>query len=101
MTDGYYMFLMGYAGSPLRDFENFLRIVVGLDEEDIQSILKQYNSDFVTYELVPGVFSIKAISEAVYTMSDHERILKIEYDHFGMKTKHLKTIWWYFCNFNI
>ena len=35
-TDGYYMLLMGYARSPFRDFENYLRIVVGLDEDDIQ-----------------------------------------------------------------
>ena len=30
-TDGYIMFLMGYARSPFRDFENYLRIVIGLD----------------------------------------------------------------------
>ena len=32
---------MGYARSPFRDFENYLRIVVGLDEDDNQLILKQ------------------------------------------------------------
>ena len=39
---------MAYARSPFRDFESYLRIVVGLDENDIQLILKQYNSKFVT-----------------------------------------------------
>ena len=34
-TDGYIIFLMGYARSPFRDFESYLRIVVGLDEDDI------------------------------------------------------------------
>ena len=30
---------MGYARSPFRNFESFLRIVVGSDEDDIQLIL--------------------------------------------------------------
>ena len=42
-TDGYYMLLMGYARSPLRDCESYFRIVLGLDEDDIQLTLKQYN----------------------------------------------------------
>ena len=49
---------MGYTQSPLRDFESCLRIVVGLDEDYIQLILKQYKSNFVTYELSPGTYSI-------------------------------------------
>ena len=40
-TDGFYMFLMGYARSAFRDFATYLRIVVGLNGEDIQLILKQ------------------------------------------------------------
>ena len=34
-TDGYYLLLNDYAHSSFRDFESYLRIVVGLDEEDI------------------------------------------------------------------
>ena len=49
---------MGYARSSFRDFESYLRIVVGFDEDDIQLILKQYNSKFVTYELLPGIYTI-------------------------------------------
>ena len=49
-TDGYIILLMGYARSPLRDFESYLRIVVNLDEEDIQLILRQYKSNIVAYE---------------------------------------------------
>ena len=86
-TDGYYMFLMGYARSPFRDFESYLRIVVGLDEDDIQLILKQYNSNFVTYEKLPGIYSVKDISQVVYTMGDHEGTIKIEYSDITMKTK--------------
>ena len=47
--------LLGYSASPFRDFESYLRLVVGLDEEDIQLILKEYNSHFLTYELTPGI----------------------------------------------
>ena len=39
---------MAYARSLFRDFEQYLRFVVGLKEEDIQFISKQYNSNFVT-----------------------------------------------------
>ena len=40
---------MGYARSPSRDFESYLRIVIGLDEVVIRLILKQYNANFVCY----------------------------------------------------
>ena len=53
-TDGYIILLLAYASSPFQDSENYLRIVVGLDEDDIRLILKQYNEKFVTYELDPG-----------------------------------------------
>ena len=69
---------MGDARPPFRDFESYLTIVIGLDEEDIQSISKQYNSNFVTYQLSPGIYTIKDISEAVYTMSDQEGTLQKE-----------------------
>ena len=39
-SDGYMIFLIGYSRSPFQDFESYLRIVIGLDEEDIQLILK-------------------------------------------------------------
>ena len=71
-TVGFYMLLMGYARSPFRDFGSYLRLVVGLDVDKILLILKQYKSNFVTYELSLGIYSIKDFSEVVYTMGDHE-----------------------------
>ena len=47
-TGAYIISILGYAWSPFRDFEMYLRIVVGLDEDDNQLILKQYTSNFVT-----------------------------------------------------
>ena len=58
---------MGYARSPFHDFKTFIRIVVGLDEEEFQLILKQKFPEIVTFELPPGVYSIKDFSEAVFT----------------------------------
>ena len=46
-TDGYMILLYGYTRSRLRDFESYLRIVIGLDEKDFQIILKDYNSHFI------------------------------------------------------
>ena len=64
-----------------------MRIVVGLDEEDIQLISKQYNSRFITYELTPGIYTIQIISDVVHTFNGHTEILRIEYDDITMKTK--------------
>ena len=83
---------MGYAWSPIRDFESFVRIVVGLDENDFQWILKPYNSKIPIYEKSPGIYIIKDISEVVYTIRDHEGTLQIEYNDMSMKTKPILTI---------
>ena len=39
---------MGFARTPFRDNESYLRVVVGSDEEDFELILPQCNSNFVT-----------------------------------------------------
>ena len=64
-----------------------MTIRVGLDEEDIQLILKEYNSHFITYQLSPGIYTIKDISDSVHTFSGHIDIIEIEYDDISMKTK--------------
>ena len=72
---------MGYARSLFRDFESYLRIKVGLDEEDIQLFLKQIIPKIVTSDLYLGIYTMEDISEAVYTMGDHEGTLQIEHDY--------------------
>ena len=57
--DGYNILILGYATSPFRDFESYLRIVVSLNEDDIQLILKHYNSSFAAYESSPRFYTIK------------------------------------------
>ena len=78
---------MGYARSPFRDFESYLRIVVGLDEEDIRLILKQYNEKLATHEISPGFYSIKGVAKVLYTKGGYAGTQKIEYDDITKKTK--------------
>ena len=84
-TDGYMILLLGYSASSFRDFESYLRLVIGLDG-DIQLILKEYNSHFITYELTPGIYTIQDISDAIQTFSGHEETIQLEYDDISMRT---------------
>ena len=86
-TDGYNILLIDYAGTPFRDFESYLRIHVGLDEDNIQLILKQYNEKFITHELDPGNYTIEDLQKAVYPLYNHEGTLQIEYDDINKKAK--------------
>ena len=78
-TDGFMRLLMAYSEPSFRDFESYLRIVAGLNEDDIQLILKQYNSHFITYEIPPSFYTIKDLSDIVYTKTDDPRTLQLEY----------------------
>ena len=89
--DGYIILLTGYANSSFRDFESYLRIIVGLEEDNIRLILKQYNEKFITYELDPGNYTIEDIRKAVYPLGDHEGTLQIEYDDLNKKVKLILT----------
>ena len=86
-SDGYTILLLKYSRSQFRDFESYLRIKVGLGEEDFQLILREYNSHFITYELSPGIYTIQDFSDAVHTFSGHSENIEIEYNDISMKTK--------------
>ena len=90
-ADGHNILLKDYARSPFRGFEPYLRLVVSLDEEDIQLILKQYILIFVTCILSRRIYAIEGFSEAVYTMGDHPGTRQIDYDDITMKTKLVLT----------
>ena len=62
-TVGCYLLFMGFIKSPFQVFESYLRILTDLDEEDIQLILIQFNSKFITYKVSPGIYTSKDISE--------------------------------------
>ena len=54
-------------------------------------ISKQYNEKFITYELSPGIYTIKIFSEIVHPLGDHEGTIKTEYDDNTMKKKLILT----------
>ena len=84
-SDGYMILIFGYSASSFRDFESYLRLVVGLDEEDIQLILKENNTHFITYELTPGIYTIQDFSDAIQAFSGHEETIQLEYDDISMR----------------
>ena len=46
---------MGYARSPFTVFKSYLRNVVGLNEINIQLLMKQYFLIFIGYARPPGI----------------------------------------------
>ena len=93
MNDEQYMNILArYTNSVFQDFESFLRTQIDLIESDIELVLEEYNSNFITYELRPGIYTFKDISEALYNILQSEypgpgNVIDIEYDDITMKTK--------------
>ena len=54
----------GYVISMFQDFESYLRTEVDLIEDNVRLVLDEYNSSFITYEISPGKYTFKDISEA-------------------------------------
>ena len=73
MKDEQYMNILSiYTSSVFQDFESFLRTQTDLIEDDVKLVLDEYNSSFITYELEPGIFSYREISEALFNISQLE-----------------------------
>ena len=93
MNDEQYMNILAiYTSSVFQDFESFLRTQIDLVEDDIKLVLDEYNSSFITYELEPGIYTFKDISEALLNIIQFEypgpsNVIDIEYDDITMKTK--------------
>ena len=78
MKDEQYMNILAiYTSSVFQDFESFLRTQIDFVEDDIKLVLDEYNSSFITYELEPGIYSYREISEALFY------ILQSEYPQSG------------------
>ena len=90
--DGYMNIVAGYVSSVFKDFESYLRAEVDLVQDDVKLVLDEYNSSFVTYELDPGIYTFKDISEALFNILQSEypgssNVIYIEFDDITMKTK--------------
>ena len=93
MEDGGYMNILArYTNSVSQDFESFLRTEVDLVEDDVRLVLEEYNSNFITYEIEPGIYSYKDISEAFFNILQSEypgplNVIVIEFDDITRKTE--------------
>ena len=63
--DGYGVLFGGFIQSNFQEFESYLRSEIVLAEDDIELILKQNLSNFLTYELHPGVYTIRDFMEHI------------------------------------
>ena len=82
----------GYVSSVFQDFESYLRTEVDLVEDDIKLVLDEYNSSFITYELEPGIYTFRDISEALFNILQPEypepgNAIVIEFDDNTRKIK--------------
>ena len=88
----YVNILAFYTRSVFQDFESFLRTQIDLIEDDVKLVLDEYNSSFITYELQPGIYTFKDISEALFNILQSEypvpsNTIVIEFDDITRKTK--------------
>ena len=74
-----------HNSSVFQDFESFLRTQIDLIEDEVKLVLDEYNSSFITYELEPGIYSYREISEALfnflqleYPSSDSEILIRLD-----------------------
>ena len=99
---GFYVLLYDYTHSTFRDFESYLRVLTGLDEDDIQLVLKQYNSKFITYKISPGFYTFTHLADVFsrgfesnfeigklrpYRIDDKSHSVTIECDNVSLITK--------------
>ena len=90
--DGYMDILARYTSSVFQDFESFLRTQIDFVEDDINLVLEEYNSNFITCGLDPGIYTFKDISEALFNILQTEypgpsNVIIIESDDITGKTK--------------
>ena len=90
--DKYMKILAGYVGSVFQDFESYLTTEIDLVQDDVKLVLDEYNSSFITYELDPGIYTFKDISEPLFNILQSEypgpsNVIDIEFDDITRKTK--------------
>ena len=61
-------------------------------EDDIRLVIDEYGSNFTSYELEPGIYTFKDLSEALFNIIQSEyprpsNVIVIEFDDITTKTK--------------
>ena len=90
--DGYMRISAIFKSSIFQDFESFLRTEIDLVEDDIGFVLDEYNSSVITYEITPGIYTFRHLSEILFNILQPEYELinnpvDIEFDDITMKIK--------------
>ena len=84
--------LTNYINSIFQDFYSFLRTEVDLVEDYISLVLDEYNSIFITFQIKPGYYTFKALSEVHFNILHFEypgssKVIDIETDDITIKIK--------------
>ena len=79
------------TSSVFQDFKSILRTQFDLVEHDIKLVLDESKSSFITYEITPGLYTFKDVSETFFNILQPEypepsNAIDIEYDDITMKT---------------
>ena len=91
MEDGQYMIILSvYTRPEFQNSRSFLRTQNDLVEDDIKLVLDECNSSFITYEISPGIYTFKDISETLFKIPQTENpglsnAIDIEFDDDNMK----------------
>ena len=64
--DKYKKILAGYTRCVFQVFESYLRTEVDLVEDDVTIVLDEFNSSSISYELLPGFYTFKDLSEVLF-----------------------------------
>ena len=66
MKEEHHMTILSiYICSVIQDFESFLRTQSDLIEDDNKLVSDKYNSNFITYETTPALYTLKDMSVAL------------------------------------
>ena len=84
---GYMNILAGYATSVFQDFESYLRTEVDLVVDDVKLVLDEYNSNFISYKITPGIYTFQDLSEALFNILQTK--YPVSYTHLTLPTKRI------------
>ena len=82
--------LAGFTRSILQDFKSYSTTEINLVEDDIRLVLEEWNSSFITYEITPGIYFFKDLSEVLFNILQPENpgfsnVIDIEVDDISKK----------------
>ena len=85
-------FSAGHSSSILQDTESYLRTEADFVEDEIRLVLDEYNSSFIFYSILPGIYTFKDLSKFALRKRQSEfqgvnNTVDIDFVDISMKTK--------------